>query len=169
MLVRCGTLAAAGGIASIRDAVIDDVALAKLIKPHAPIWIGLGTSQTSLRPYDRLADFWTMVARTAFVQLRRSWLRLLGAVVGMVFLYAMPPVATVVGIITANPTLAISGAAGWIAMAVAYRPTLALYGQSPLAGFLLPGAALLFVAMTADSGRLHAMGRGAAWKGRTYG
>jgi hopene-associated glycosyltransferase HpnB len=169
MLVRRRMLAAAGGIARIRDAVIDDVALATLIKPHGPIWIGLGVSEASLRPYDRLADFWTMVARTAFVQLGRSWLRLAGTIIGMVFLYAIPPVATVVGVFSVNPVLAGAGAAAWIAMAVAYKPTLVLYGQSPLAGFLLPGAALLFVAMTADSARLHALGRGSAWKGRTYG
>ena len=49
MLVRRESLRAAGGMASIRNALIDDCALAKRLKAHGPIWIGL-TDARAQRP-----------------------------------------------------------------------------------------------------------------------
>ncbi len=41
MLVRTEALRAAGGIEVIRDALIDDCALAGALKQQGPIWVGL--------------------------------------------------------------------------------------------------------------------------------
>ena len=41
MLVRADALRAAGGIEVIRDALIDDCALARAMKKQGPIWLGL--------------------------------------------------------------------------------------------------------------------------------
>ena len=41
MLVRADALQQAGGIDAIRDALIDDCALAALLKAKGPIWLGL--------------------------------------------------------------------------------------------------------------------------------
>ena len=41
MLVRSDALKAAGGIDAIRNALIDDCSLAKLLKAQGPIWLGL--------------------------------------------------------------------------------------------------------------------------------
>ena len=41
MLVRADVLQKAGGMDAIRAALIDDCALAKLLKAHGPIWLGL--------------------------------------------------------------------------------------------------------------------------------
>jgi hypothetical protein len=43
------------------------------------------------------------------------------------------------------------------------------YRQPPPAALLLPVTAMFYLAMTLDSARRHLAGRGAAWKGRTYG
>src|SRR5262249_30010001 len=56
MLVRCDALATAGGVAAIRDAVIDDCALAAKLKPWGPIWLGLTERIRSIRSYPRLGD-----------------------------------------------------------------------------------------------------------------
>ena len=75
MLVRRDALAGAGGIGSIRGALIDDCALAALLKRHGPIWLGLTERVHSLRPYPRFDDIRRMVARSAYAQLRFSrWL-----------------------------------------------------------------------------------------------
>jgi hopene-associated glycosyltransferase HpnB len=68
VLVRRDVLAAAGGLAGISGALIDDVALARLVKRagHGRIWLGLSTDVVSLRGYPRLADLWDMVARSAY-------------------------------------------------------------------------------------------------------
>jgi hopene-associated glycosyltransferase HpnB len=178
MLVRREVLAAAGGLAQISGARIDDVALGRLLKRRAgaATWLGLTTSVLSTRPYDRLADLWDMVARSAYTQLRYSPALLAGTLAGLLWLYVLPPAAAAAGLIglaagggAAAGWLAGAGLAGWAIMAVTFVPMLALYGLSPLRGLTLPAIALLYAGMTADSGRRHHAGRGGAWKGRTIG
>lgn len=169
MLVRRDTLAAADGIAAIRDRLIDDCALARLIKAHGPIWLGLATRTRSLRAYARLGEIWNMVARTAFVQLDHSIWQLIGAVAGMAMVYLAPPLALVAGAAAGEwPAMGL-GLAAWALMVVAYAPTLALYDQSPLRGLALPMVAALYTLMTVSSALRHWRGRGGGWKGRHYG
>ena len=175
MLVRADALAAAGGLAQISDARIDDVALARLLKRSGGrIWLGLTTDVTSQRPYDRLADIWDMVARSAYTQLRYSFALTLATVAGLTCLYLLPPVAAIAGValLSAGSSaataswLAASGLAGWLLMAVTYVPMLRLYKLSPLRAPTLPLIAAMYAAMTADSARRHHRGRGGEWKGR---
>ena len=72
ILIRTATLMQAGGLEKIKNQVIDDCALAKLIKPHGPVWIGLTQEVLSHRIYPSLIDIWNMVIRTAFDQLHHS-------------------------------------------------------------------------------------------------
>lgn len=168
MLVRRSTLDAAGGIGAIKDRLIDDCALAALLKARGSIWLGLSRETVSLRRYDGLGELWRMVARTAYEQLGHSPLMLVGAVAGMVLLYLVPPVAAVWGLVAGNWPMLAAGAAGWLAMAVAYFPTLRLYGRPPWAALELPMAGFLYTLMTVDSARRHGQGQGGGWKGRTY-
>ena len=176
MLVRREVLAAAGGLAQISGARIDDVALGRLLKHRAgaATWLGLTTSVTSTRPYDRLGELWDMVARSAYTQLRYSPALLAGTLAGLLWLYVLPPAAAVAGLVAAGLGggsgawwLAAAGIAGWAIMAASYVPMLRLYGLSPLRGPSLPLIALMYAGMTADSGRRHHAGRGGEWKGRT--
>ena len=66
MLVRREALHAAGGIAAIRGALIDDCALGQNLKRVGPIWLGLTERVRSLRAYPRVGDIRRMVARTAY-------------------------------------------------------------------------------------------------------
>src|SRR6185312_5181479 len=56
MLARRSALDAAGGIAAIRNQIIDDCALACIMKAQGPIWLGLTDRAVSLRPYPRISD-----------------------------------------------------------------------------------------------------------------
>ena len=67
MLVRAAALARAGGIARIRGRLIDDVALARMLKAQGRIWLGHSQLARSVRPYPAPADVWRMVARTSMV------------------------------------------------------------------------------------------------------
>jgi hopene-associated glycosyltransferase HpnB len=175
MLVRREVLAAAGGLAAIRGARIDDVALGQLLKhgAGADTWLGLTTEVSSTRPYDRLAQLWDMVARSAYSQLRYSPAILAGTVIGLLWLYLLPPAAAIAGLIAvasgggaAAAGLAAAGLAGWAPMTASFVPMLRLYRLSPLRALALPLIALLYTAMTADSARRHHLGRGGEWKGR---
>jgi hopene-associated glycosyltransferase HpnB len=169
ILIQRSAFDAIGGVAAIRDQLIDDCALAKKIKVNGKIWIGLAAKTKSIRAYETLADVWTMVARTAFTQLNLSAVNLIGTVLAMVVVYCTPPVATLYGIVTGSAVAALTGGAAWLLMLFSYRPTLALYRLSPWHGLLLPLAAFLFTLMTVDSARRHWLGCGSYWKGRSYG
>jgi hopene-associated glycosyltransferase HpnB len=168
MLVDRRTLEQAGGIATIRDRLIDDCALAQRIKAHGSIWLGLATQTHSLRSYPRLRDFWAMVARTAFTYLEHSHRRLAITVIAMSTLYLVPPTAVLWGFWASDAVATGLGALACMIMAGTFQPTLALH-RMPLAWALaLPVAALLYLAMTVDSAWRHRQGRGGLWKGRTF-
>jgi len=169
ILVRKETLGRIGGIERVRNALIDDCALARAVKAAGGrLWLGLTEETASIRPYDGLGAIWSMVARTAFDQLRYSPRVLAGTVLGMALLYVVPPVAALAWPWHGSGAAAAAGGAAWLAMAVAYAPTLRLYGQSPAAGLLLPVAGLLYTLMTIDSALRHWRGRGGRWKSRTH-
>jgi hopene-associated glycosyltransferase HpnB len=169
-LIRRAALERAGSVQRIRGALIDDVALGRLLKRSgARTWLGFTghpPEERSLRAYPRLADLWAMVARSAYVQLRRSPLLLACTLAGLGLLYAVPPVAAVAGVARRSPALATQGLGAWALMAVTQVPVLRLYGLCPLRGIALPAVAALYAAMTVDSARRHALGRGGEWKGR---
>lgn len=170
MLLKTDALTKAGGLEMIKGAVIDDCTLAALIKnAGGKIWLGLSETNASLRSYESLGDIWSMVARTAYIQLKCAPLLLLGTLIGMVFLYLVPPLALILGMIFAKEALLLAGFLGWVLMAALYGPTLKLYGRSWVEGLGLPLAGALYSLMTVSSALRHWRGQGGAWKGRTYG
>ena len=115
MLVRRAVLDAAGGLAPISAARIDDVALGTLLKrppARARIWLGFSTEVRSRRPYPRLAGLWDMIARSAYVQLRYSPVLLGLTLIGLLWLYAVPPVAAVASL-AGLAARAGGGMSGW--------------------------------------------------------
>ncbi|MFF4533481.1 glycosyltransferase [Streptomyces sp. NPDC001407] len=154
---------------SIRQAVIDDVSLARAVKRSGGrIWLGLAERVDSVRPYPGLAPLWRMVSRSAYAQLRHNPLLLAGTVAGMAVIYLAPPAAVLTGALTGHTVTLTAGAAAWAAMTGTYVPMLRYYRQSPALAPLLPFTGLLYLLMTVDSAVQHYRGRGAAWKGRTY-
>lgn len=171
VLVRADTLAAAGGLAAMREAIIDDCTLGALVKRQARregrgIWLGLTAESRSLRPYRGLGEIWRMVARSAYTQLRHNPLLLLGTLLGMLLLYVVPPLLALSWPWHGQAVAGGLALAAWLLMALSEGPTLRLYGLSPLRGLLLPLAGFLYSLMTFDSARRHWQGRGATWKGR---
>ena len=170
VLISDAALRRIGGLASLRDALIDDCTLAARVKGSGGrIWLGLTTRIESVRGYDTLGAIWRMVARSAFTQLDRSWLNVAGTVAGMTLLYVVPPLAAVTGVIRRDGLLAFSGAVTWTAIGAAYSATLRLYGETAISGAALPFAAALYTLMTVDSARRSLVGEHGAWKGRSYG
>ncbi len=154
---------------AIRQAVIDDVALARAVKGvGGHIWLGLAERVDSVRPYPRLGDLWRMVSRSAYAQLRHNPLLLAGTVLGLLLVYAVPPAALLLGPAAGDPAAAWAGGSAWVLMAATYLPMLRHYRQPPWLAPLLPFTAVLYLLMTVDCAVQHYRGRGAAWKGRTY-
>lgn len=174
MLIRRAALAKAGGLEPIRGALIDDVSLATLLKRDGNrCWLGLTAEIRSARPYPRLADLWHMIARSAYTQLRYNPVLLVGTIIGLLLLYVAPPAGAIAGLIAAAAGAAgsgtvLAGCAGlvaWAIMTATYLPMLRFYRLSPLRAPALPLIAVLYAAMTADSGRRHYTGRVVSWRG----
>ena len=100
MLARADALEAAGGIAAIRTAIIDDCALGAVMKKQGPIWLGLTERATSLRPYVTVGEIGRMISRSAYAQLNYSPLLLAATLAGMVLTYLAAPL---VAIFAPNP------------------------------------------------------------------
>jgi len=175
ILVRRSALERAGGLAAMRSALIDDCALGRLIQSSGGrLWLGFSDGVRSIRGYGSLASVWEMVARSAYTQLGHSPVVLLGTVVGMLFLYLLPPCACVGGAISyalgAREALwlLVLGGVTWTLMALSFIPIVRHHGAPAWVSRLLPIAGVLYTAMTISSAWRHARGRGGAWKGRTY-
>ncbi|MFI1033909.1 glycosyltransferase [Streptomyces sp. NPDC020951] len=154
---------------AIRQAVIDDVALARAVKSGGGhIWLGLADRVDSVRPYPRLHDLWRMVSRSAYAQLRHNPLLLVGTVLGLALVYLAPPLALLGGLAVGSTAAAVFGGLAWLVMTGTYLPMLRYFRRPLWLAPLLPFTAFLYLLMTVDSAVQHYRGRGAAWKGRTY-
>ncbi len=173
-LVRRSALDEIGGIAALKDALIDDCTLAAKIKHRDRptnqhrIWLGLTTEIRSLRPYDDLASIWNMVARTAYTQLNYSPLLLLGTIVGMGLVYLVAPIGIIYGLIFQQWWILGITIATYGLMTIAYRPTIQFYRCAGIYALALPLIGLMYNLMTIDSARRHWQGKGGQWKGRSY-
>jgi len=162
MLVRADALRQTGGVERIRGALIDDCALARIMKAFGPIWLGLTDRVHSIRPYQHWQDVKDMISRSAYAQLGYSPLALLGTTAGLALTFLAAPL---LALFTDGPTRVI-GMATWALMALAFQPTLRFYRLSPLWGLALPAIALLYMLYTLDSAYQYSVGRGGSWKGR---
>ena len=162
MLARRSALTAAGGIDAIRHNIIDDCALARVLKAQGPIWLGLTERAVSLRPYERLSEIRRMVSRSAFAQLDYSPLKLLGTLLGLVLVYIAP----VMTALFSWDVLQLTGWLAWGIMALMFQPMLRFYRLSPFWGIALPLIGAFYAWFTLDSAIQYWSGRGGMWKGR---
>ena len=162
MLVRRDALCAAGGIEHIRNALIDDCALARNLKAQGPIRLSLTERVRSIRAYMTVQDIRRMVARSAYAQLGYSPLLLAATVAGIALTYLLPVLLA----LFSHGLAQTLGLLSWAIMAIAFQPVLRFYRLSPLWGPFLPAIALAYMAFTLDSAYQYARKRGGLWKGR---
>jgi hopene-associated glycosyltransferase HpnB len=163
ILLRRNVLAPIGGIASIRGEVIDDCALARAVKKNGgKIWMGLTRTSVSLRSYGTFAEMRDLIARTAFTQLRYSFLLLVGTLAGLFVTYLLAWIAFFTldepGWLLASTAISI--------MTATYGATVRFYGLPWLWALTLPFAAIFYGYATFLSAARYWLGRGAQWKGR---
>jgi hopene-associated glycosyltransferase HpnB len=154
-----------GGFQVLRDALIDDCALARRVKAlGVATWVGVTHGARSTRHYDDLASIWNMVARTAFTQLHYSMGILLGCTAIFMIAFWMPLAALFSPEIGARVVAALALAT----MMAAYIPTVRFYRLSALWSLALPLIGTLYLAMTWTSAVRYWSGRRSQWKDRLY-
>ncbi|MBS0377356.1 MAG: glycosyltransferase [Proteobacteria bacterium] len=163
VLIRPQILARIGGLQSIRARIIDDCSLAQAVKDAGGrIWLELTQEARSLRGYGSPGEIAAMISRTAFAQLRHSYLLLALTLLGLVVTYVLP-----VGLLLApDPRVQGFGLAAWALMSALYLPMVRFYGLGPLWCLALPGVACFYAVATVESARQYARGQGGQWKGR---
>jgi hopene-associated glycosyltransferase HpnB len=180
VLLQTAALERAGGFSCIKDRIIDDVSLARQIKRgNASIRLALSRTEVeSRRAYDSIHTVWVMVRRTAFTELQYSWVRLFGALVGIVLMFIVPPLWAIggAGMFLVDRTQALwnglplsacvmaSGLSAWAIMATVYRPAVRFFRLPFLWCWTLPVAAVLYEGMTLDSAIRHATGLRIGWR-----
>jgi hypothetical protein len=133
-----------------------------------------------VRPYRALGELWRMVSRSAFVQLRHRYDLLVLVILGLALFFVSPPLLVAArlfeGLAATGEGPSIpwgwtlpAALAAWGLQTIALYPAVRHHRVPPPFATTLPLAALLYALMTLSSGWNHLRGRGAAWKGRSYG
>jgi hopene-associated glycosyltransferase HpnB len=161
ILVRADALARSGGIAAIRNELIDDCALAREIKRNGSVWLGLTENARSIRSYGSFAMIGRMISRNAFYQLRHSTWLLIGTVLSIAITYLAPPVLVFFG-----GWAAFFGGAAWLLMAITFLPMVRFYGLSSLWAPMLPLIGTFYAGATIHSAIQYWRRRGGEWKNR---
>ena len=163
ILIRPEALARAGGLKAIRSHIIDDCALARAVKESGGrISLELAADTRSLRSYTSSREIGAMISRTAFAQLRHSYLLLAATLVGLFLTYLLPAGL----VLTGDPPLVYFGLAAVLLMSLCYLPMVRFYGLSPLWSLCLPLIALFYAGAVIHSAVQYARGSGGKWKGR---
>jgi hopene-associated glycosyltransferase HpnB len=163
ILLRRNALERIGGLAAIRNEMIDDCSLARVVKRSGGnIWMGLTRASVSLRRYSQWSELQNMIARTAFTQLNYSALQLIGTLAGLLLTFVVPVAFT----FSTNPRIWVPALLAWCLMSASFLPTAVFYGLSPIWSPFLPIAALFYSFATFLSALRYWFGRGGQWKGR---
>ncbi len=180
VLLSVQALIRIGGFQAVRDQIIDDVRLGQLVKGVGlPVRLCLSrTDVKSLRIYDTVGSIWHMVRRTAFTELKYSWLRLIGTLVGLAVAFGLPPLFFLCGLVFLGlPSvvdvevsarlallLILEGGIAWGLMTTVYLPGVRFFDVRRVWGFSLPLAAMLYQAMTLDSAFRHLRKKRVDWR-----
>jgi hopene-associated glycosyltransferase HpnB len=163
ILLRRAALERIGGLAAIRNEVIDDCALARVVKKTGgKIWMGVTRASISLREYKTFAEIRDLIARTAFTQLRYSSLLLAATMFGLFVTYWLSWILFFVG---EDPAWLLGSTAASL-MTVTFLFTVKFFNRSAFWALTLPLAAAFYGYATFLSAVRYWFGRGAQWKGR---
>ena len=170
ILIRRAVYESLGGHRAIRDAVLEDVELARSAKQAGyRIWFGSGVGVVSTRMYSRFHEMWEGWTKNLFLLYHRDHQAIGRARRTLALRYLLPALAGLLLFVFG------SGVASWAGLAsliyivwehVRYAQELPR-GQKVAAALLLPGA-VLFLLLLWNSERHYRRQKGIEWKGRHY-
>jgi hopene-associated glycosyltransferase HpnB len=164
ILLRSTAFERIGGLAAIRNELIDDCALARAVKKiGGKTWMGVTRASVSLREYKSFAEIRDLIARTAFTQLRCSSLLLIATLIGLFVTYWLPWILFFAG---EEPAWLLGSTAASL-MTVTFLFTVKFYNRSAIWALTLPFAAAFYGYTTFLSAVRYWLGHGAQWKGRS--
>ena len=153
---------------SIKDKVIDDCNIAKIIKNRGKIWLGLTNLVKSKRTYQSLNEIWKMVSRTAFEQLNFSIIILIVCCLGMFLIYLTPYIFLAISIFALEKELMIISLTTIFLITLVFSPVMKFYKVSKKYLICIPFFSSLYIIMTCSSAMNYYSKKGNKWKGRSY-
>jgi chlorobactene glucosyltransferase len=177
MLVRRTVYEALGGFGPIRGEVLNDTALAKLVKGRGyRFMLANGADWVQIRMYHSLGEVWTGFSKNVFFGAGQNVLRVLGGAVLLLGLALGPFVLMGVGIAWLAegmggtwPRLALVFGGLGILWLMARGIGVAWGTEVPwVYGLLHPLGVVVFVGILLNSAFLIVSGRGVKWRGRRY-
>lgn len=170
ILIRREVYFAVGGHRAFRDAVLEDVELARRVKQAGyRLWFGSGDGIVSTRMYSRFPQMWEGWTKNLFLLYRRNHRAISRARLALTLRYLLPALAGLLLCAFGSGTAFKAGLAFLLYVLwehVRYWRELPP-GQKRAALFLLPGAGL-FLLLLWNSERCYRRQKGITWKGRHY-
>lgn len=168
ILVRRSLLDEIGGLESIHDRAIDDVALARAVKrAGGKCWLGLDPDMSSIRTYVQFGDVARMVSRTAFEQLGYHYVLVPLVLLALLLIVVAPPIWLIVGAVLLDPVVAVAGLTGWLLQSAHFLPVVQYLGAPSGFAVTLPIAGLFYGHMTLLSVIRHLFGQAPQWREST--
>jgi hypothetical protein len=170
ILVRRDMLESIGGLAVLRDKILEDVEFARLVKEDGRFRLMLagGTKLASVRMYHSLPEIWSgFTKNTALGVDSPAAYYLFVAAMGL--LSFVPPVLAVSSWRGGRRFAAAEAAACSFAVAAAAARGIRRMGHDRRLALLHPLGLTVFTAIGLNSGFRWHGGRGVEWRGRVYG
>lgn len=173
LLVRRRTYEAVGGHEAVKDRIDEDLRLGQRVKSNGFRLRALrGEEAVELRMYEHLPELWEGWVKNIAPGLDYNGGKVAFAIFLALFFFLTP-----FAILGSGIALALAGRGLFVLAIGLATTTIAVTSLAPLYverakdlpyPFLLPLAALIFIAMAATSFYLHRFGEGVTWKGRRY-
>lgn len=127
----------------------------------------------SKRRYHGLAEIWHTVSRSAFAELKYSYLRLLLCMIAMTVIFVAPLCGILLTMVgegegTLCNTAFFGGLLACAVMCFTYYPTIRYFSLPVVFVLPLPLIAILYLMMTITSAVRYTFGVRSCWKGRKY-
>jgi chlorobactene glucosyltransferase len=177
ILIRRDVYQAVGGHETIKDKIVEDFALAKLIKGKGyRLWVARGRHLIRTRMYRNLKEIWEGWTKNIFLGVDKNWRRLIIGII-MLFLRGFLPFILII-----QSLLAISSSAGSHIQVIIFLEGLWLvflntylswegtkaYAIPDYYAILFPISMAAFIGIAISSTYKIVSGKGVVWKGRRY-
>jgi hypothetical protein len=170
ILIKRSIYQSAGTHAAVRDRILEDMALAQILKKQGRrIWLTYTRDLGRTRMYEHFRELWHGLSRLSLPLLRYSIPRLAIAWTAAIVGTLIPWIAAAAGFYRADWLLCSAGAALCIFSRRAIQPVFTVVKNPSSYAWLLPLAAILYCLAATRAAFRHFTGRGLAWKKRVYG
>ncbi|MER3446332.1 MAG: hypothetical protein C4291_05545 [Candidatus Dadabacteria bacterium] len=177
ILIRHDVYRAVGGHEAIRDKIVEDFALAKLIKGNGyRLWVARGRNLIRTRMYMNLKEIWEGWTKNIFLGVDKNWKRLILGIIMLSLRVFLPFILLILSLLAISSSgvssiqIVIFLESLWLVFLNVYlfREGTKAYAIPAYYAILFPVSAAAFIGIAISSTYKIVSGKGVVWKGRRY-